>query len=354
VAISDTQADRKKLLLVAFWLTAILSGVVFTFITFSDNRYPSILNADLLGSWFYLVPITLFLFGLRSILLRYANGQKNYQLISQNSFLQPFATAALAVIFGVIGFQQSGLLLSYTAAFIFSVIFFIWNYKGEFIFSDIRLTKYHYKLAVKYKQFPLLNAPTSILDGVTLALPVFFLAKDYPGAIVAYFALINRVISSPLALVSQSVGQVHLRTVADLIQNSLPVGKYLARLSVTLFLFAFIPLFVLTPVVPDIFAFVFGSDWREAGGILVILMPAIIIRFVVSTLSPVFSSTGNNHLAAIWKVVAFLVTLSVFNSYSGLLEAKELLFWIMITDCALYGIYFCLIWYAILNPRELS
>ena len=154
VAIADTQADRKKLVLVAFWLTAILSGLVFSFITFSDNRYPSLLNADLLGSWFYLVPITLFLFGLRSILLRYANGQQNYQLISQNSFLQPFATAALGVVFGVIGFQQSGLLLSYTAAFYFSVIFIIWNYKGEFIFSDIRLTKYHYKLAVKYKQFP--------------------------------------------------------------------------------------------------------------------------------------------------------------------------------------------------------
>ena len=97
---------------------------------------------------------------------------------------------------------------------------------------------------------------------------------------------------------------------------------------------------------------VFGEQWREAGNLLVILLPSLVIKFVVSTLSPVFSSTGNNRLGAMWNVMAFLVTLSMFFVCSGRLELEELFFTIMMLDSALYLFYYVLIWVAITRPRE--
>ena len=251
------------------------------------------------------------------------------------------------------GLNEVGLILSFLLATFFCTIAFFWNYKNDINFAKLKITKSKFNLAYKYRQFPLLNAPASILNGITLALPVFFLARDYPEAILGYYALMTRVMMSPLSLISSSVSLVHLRVIADMVQRSLPVFGYMAKLTCFLLFFAGIPGVVFFIAGPDIFALIFGEKWRLAGEFISIMIPGMVIKFVVSTLSPVFSSTGNSHIAAGWRLLGFLVTISIFINYSGKLTIFQLLHVIVVSDIVLYSLYYLLVCYALKRPKNL-
>ena len=340
IAIAPSHKESISLTNVAILVTTGLSGFAFLVFLFFDAQIHSILNSDTLGNWFYVVPVALFLIGVNEIMKRYSNSQKHYKAISYISFLQTTMATFGACIFSLIGLTEVGLLLSFLLAIVFSTFFYFYHYRNDFSFSGLKISGSQYQLAVKYRQFPLLNAPASLLNGVTLALPVFFLARDYPQAIVGYYALIIRVAAAPLSLISGAVSLVHLRAIADMTQSSSRVFGYMAKLTFFLSMFAGIPGVFLFITGPDLFALIFGETWRPAGEILRIIIPAIVVQFVVSTLSPVFSSTGNSHLAAGWRVLGFIVVMSVFLYFSGNVDVLDLFYVIAVTDIALYSLYF--------------
>src|SRR6185437_1728409 len=112
--------------------------------------------------------------------------------------------------------------------------------------------------------------------------------------------------------ISRAVAQVHLRRIADIVHSGGDGVAYLSKITLALVALVAGPTLILMSVAPPLFAFVFGKQWYEAGKLLVILMPALALRFVVSTVSGVFAATGNLHLGALWRVCAFIATLAMF------------------------------------------
>jgi O-antigen/teichoic acid export membrane protein len=122
-------------------------------------------------------------------------------------------------------------------------------------------------------------------------------------------------------------------------------------MTLMLSIIASIPTLIFMVAAPELFALLFGEQWRQAGVLLVILAPALALKFVVSTLSGVFSSTGNSHLDGYWKILAFFSTFIMLFAMSGKLEVKELLIAMVVNDCFLYFIYYRLILQAIRKPK---
>ena len=103
----------------------------------------------------------------------------------------------------------------------------------------------------------------------------------------------------------------------------------------------------------ELFAVIFGEAWSEAGTYCQILMPALAVRFIASTLSSTLGATNNNRYGAIWKVIAFVTTLVVLALVAPIGDIKILLYAIMINDLLLYAFYFALILKAAKRPRSI-
>jgi O-antigen/teichoic acid export membrane protein len=113
---------------------------------------------------------------------------------------------------------------------------------------------------------------------------------------------------------------------------------------------ALLPLTVLMLSAPQLFSWVFGDAWHQAGVLLVILMPALALQFVVSTLSLSFIAAGHLRLQAGWQVLSLLITLAVFT-WAGRSGDIERFFWAyMIKDLALYSLYYAMMVYALRHP----
>ena len=346
--------ERDVLFSLAIWISWSLSLLMFIAVLLFGNAILEYFGAEDLGKQVLVFPFGLAAFATVYTLRYYANSETRFGLIGKMSVVQAVAAALAAVFLAMFG--EHGILLIYATALGYLTgagYLFAKMYKG---LSRVRFwpSRLHCRIAVKYWQFPVFNASTSFLDGITLSMPVFFLLRDYPDAVVGYYSLLLRVATAPIGFLSTAVAQVHLRRIAELVHRAEPALGYLWR--TTFALAGIITVFGLILMVwgPAIFALVFGEDWREAGVLLQILMPAVAVKFVVSTLSGVFSGTGNNKLGAAWRVGAFATTLAVYQFFSGTLDVRGFFLLMVTVDLFLYAIHYGLIVYAVRFPRKAS
>jgi O-antigen/teichoic acid export membrane protein len=140
--------------------------------------------------------------------------------------------------------------------------------------------------ARRFWKYPLLLGPSALLDAASTALPVPILATCYGLAEAGKFALVQRLLLLPAALIISSVGDVfhaHAASIAGQRQGA--VGQFLAATATRLLLFAMAVYVPIALVAPFAAGWVFGSRWADAGPMIAALTPLCIAQTVVSPMS---------------------------------------------------------------------
>jgi O-antigen/teichoic acid export membrane protein len=137
----------------------------------------------------------------------------------------------------------------------------------------------------RYRKFPLYNLWGALMNVGGLQAAPLLLASFFSPAVAGYYSLTLRVLSLPAALVGQAVGQVFYPTVAKGLHNQ-DVTRSLVVKTATALLSISLPVFlIITLVGPELFRFVFGADWEQAGTYASLLAPWLLLSFVSSPLS---------------------------------------------------------------------
>jgi O-antigen/teichoic acid export membrane protein len=351
VVVAKDKQKGKTLLPLAIWAAAGTSLFLLAVLLFQFKHVQLLLHANSLGLWLFLTPVALFLTGSVAALRSYGNSEKDYKSLGRQSIYQAFAGAVFGVSLGWYGLKVSGLIAGLLLGLGCGSAYLVWRQRSQFREIDWRLNGAMLGRARRYSEFPRLNASTSLLDGITLALPVFFLSRFFPEAVVGYFALLTRVAQAPLGFISRAVAQVHLRRVAEIVHSGGDGVAYLRKITLALTALVAVPTLILMTSAPALFSFVFGEQWYEAGRLLVILMPALALKFVVSTVSGVFAATGNLRLGALWRTCAFITTLAMFVILGPRLDVTEMFVAMTVTDLLLYAFYYYLIRQAVATPE---
>ncbi len=351
VVVVKSIQKSKQLLGIAI-ITAITGGfIAFFSIYFFEGPLSNLFDLDRLGIWALAVPFALFSTGVLASLNYYSNRVQDYRTISQSKVLIATIGVIVSITLGAFDLYY-GLLLSSIVATTSVSLWLIYRYRLTLRTSVLRNFRRKRIIAWRHREFPIYSASTGLLDGITQALPVFFLSRYFPDSTVGYYALMLRVAMAPISFVSSSVSQVNLKKIADLVNQGNAVRPYLLR--VTLLLTATVlPIsLVLIFFAPTLFSIIFGEEWRLSGTYLQIIMPAIAVQFIASTVSTTFGATGNNRLGAIWKLTAFIVTFSMFTIVTPRVNASGIFIAILTTNLVLYGLYYFLAWRAAGQPKR--
>jgi O-antigen/teichoic acid export membrane protein len=341
----------RQLLGLTFWVACLFSIAYFCLIGMASDTIRKSFGAEALGNWIYLVPLALFLTGMRTTLGYWANREGDFRVLAKVQLSQAVVVTLISLLFGVLGTGFPGLLTANLLGLLCGVVLLFYLYRHDLRLTTMLWSRPKVVLARRFKNYPLYSASSAILDGVTMSLPVFFFAHYFSGSVLGYYALVLRVANAPLSFVSSAVGQVHMKKMIDLIHAKGDVRSYLISLTGGLTMAVLVPVLLLMPIAPWFFSCVFGAEWREAGIYLQILMPSLAVRFVVSTMSGTIEVTNNSHLGAVWKVTALVFTSIVFLSIAPMKDIYQLLVAMMITDIGLYFFYYYLLFRAGMNPR---
>jgi O-antigen/teichoic acid export membrane protein len=175
----------------------------------------------------------------------------------------------------------------------------------------------------RHVNFPLWSLPGGFINAGAAQLPVFVVAVRFGADIAGYLALVLRILGAPTALLGASVLDVFkVRAAASYRERGQCREDYLR----TLRGLAIGSAIVCIPVAlfsEELFAFLFGERWHEAGVMAAWLLPLFALRFVASPLSYMFFIAGRQRLDLAWQVALLamtVTTLTVGVQYSTTLQ----------------------------------
>lgn len=121
------------------------------------------------------------------------------------------------------------------------------------------------KLAKDYRDFPMYAASQRVINALSAGLPVLVLTHFYGIAVAGAYAFATRLLFAPMGLVLRALRQVLFQKGAETQHRGGSLAPLYVKTTTWLFALAFFPSLVLFIWAPEIFTWVFGSQWHTAG-----------------------------------------------------------------------------------------
>jgi O-antigen/teichoic acid export membrane protein len=220
-----------------------------------------------LKRYLWILPFSIGGAGLYQVLSYWAMRHNGYKEIATTKFVQAGAQVGTQLGGGLLVHGPLWLLLGDAVGRIMGSGRFLrklWEgYAGHI--RAIRLRRMLY-LAVRYREYPLVSLWGALINTSGLALPALFLAQYYGAQSTGWFALVNRVLGVPGALIGASIAQVYTSEAAKLSRSN-PERLMFIFLKTTrhMLYIGLVPCILFTIFAPWFFQIVFGHAWREAG-----------------------------------------------------------------------------------------
>ena len=193
------------------------------------------------------------------------------------------------------------------------------------------------QVAVKFRDFPLLNTPHAFLGALQDALAVAMLVAFSGHAAAGFWGLGLRYLKAPATLVGSAVSQaLYPRlTGAQPADAQRAVRQIMALLGAV----ALGLMLMLMVAGPWLFRLVFGAAWQEAGELARALAPYIAVHFVAAPLAVVTMAWKAQRWALLLSIVGqivFLIALMLGLKFGGLIGGG----WAVSGAMSVYFLYF--------------
>jgi O-antigen/teichoic acid export membrane protein len=146
-------------------------------------------------------------------------------------------------------------------------------------------------------------------------------AALFSPALAGIYALANRVLSMPMQVVGKAIANVFLAGAADALREG-RLGILVARVHRKLSHIGMVPTLMLLTAGPEIFAFAFGTQWREAGVFAQWLAPWLYLVFVTSPMSAVLDVLDRQAAAMAFQALLLTVRIAAILCGAWLGDAR--------------------------------
>ncbi|REJ82330.1 MAG: hypothetical protein DWQ44_07825 [Bacteroidetes bacterium] len=336
VMLPKDEQNAHRIVTLSVFIGMILSAVLGISAYLGVDIINALFGIDFHPSFFYLLPTGLFMMGIWQPANYYFMRKEEYRKMSVNKVVQMAAISLLSLAFGYWGIEDGlmfGYILGWTAL-AFMTLYQLKQIGFRFTFSDFNGMK---EMASRYKDYPVYNLLPSFLNTLALSVPVFILTSKFSQEDTGYFNLCRQILFIPSSFLATSIAQVYFQRVARNRQIAVPLRRDFLSLLKVLGLIALLIFITLITAGPDLFAFVFGNEWRLSGDFSRILALSICMQFVVIPISFSLPAIEKIRHTSLWQVIYFSsVAALFFFPYS---EVESFLWSLTILEFVAYAIY---------------
>jgi O-antigen/teichoic acid export membrane protein len=196
-------------------------------------------------------------------------------------------------------------------------------------------------VARAYWRFPVLGAPSSLINATAAALPVPLVAASYDLTTAGFLALVQRVLGLPLTVIGASVGDAMLARIAEHARSDPAAAlRLFRRLAFGLFLVG-VPLAVALALVgPWAFGLIFGEPWRPAGTVAALMAPWLVAALVVSPVSRVAFVYQGQGVKLVYDLLSLgAVVGSIVGGAAAGLDVFEAIGLLAVLQAVAYAVY---------------
>ncbi len=263
--------------------SAVAVGVVCLVVSLLPIRSETL---DALGGWLYLMPVSIWLSLAVHVVAEICTRDAAFGRLARARMLGALAMASARIGAALAFGSSAAAFLIGTALGDLAQLGWL-GMRGAFgpRAGSLRAT------ARAFAEFPVYAVLTTLLNRATHELPVFVLAQLFPKDVVGLFGFTQRTLRGPLDTVGTALAGVGVQRAAVLWNSGERLAPYFTRVTLGLLALALPPLLLIAWRGEPIFAFVFGEEWRAAGGYAAALVPAMLSSLLVSPTNAVFYAT---------------------------------------------------------------
>jgi O-antigen/teichoic acid export membrane protein len=305
----QSAVDILALSLLCVGSTALLCGVA---VAICHYRWILPSNMLALRGLLWLLPFSIIGSGVYQTLSYWAMRRNDYTQIAKSKFTQAAAQVATQAGTGWVIHGSFGLLLGDALGRVSGSGRFardLWRgYENQL--RAVRPGRM-FRLAVRYREYPLVSMWGTLINMSGLALPALFLAQYYGPRETGCFGLVYRVLGAPISLVGVSIAQVYIAEAAKLSRSD-PARLMHIFFKTTrhMIYLGLVPCGVFAVLAPWLFVHVFGHAWLEAGEYARYMSFMFYAGFINSPVTQTLNVLERQRAQFAWDISRLIVTLS--------------------------------------------
>lgn len=281
------EEDGVSLLTLSMLIAAAFSVVAGVLFYALRDQISGWLSTPALAGYLWLVGPAVFVMALQQTTSYWSMREGRFNRLARSRVAQGGGTAAVQLGAGFAGAGPGGLIVGQVLGQLAAAAVLLWSTLADWRRLRATITRRRlHDVIVRYRRFPIFSTWDGLVVLASLQLPVLLVA-GFAGTLAAgFYALSFRILQLPVNLIGIAVAQVfypdaaRARQSGDLARTGSLVFVALWRLTLPLGI-------VLIVGAPDLFAFVFGERWTEAGVYTQWLTPLMVLTLLSAPLSTV-------------------------------------------------------------------
>ena len=323
ILLPKTQSDAFHILALCLLLSSITSALLLLVVLFARSQIVNLLGIPANTLWLISIPITAFILGAYQSLCCWSIRKGDYRQMAVSRTLQSSSGSGTQLIGGYASAGALGLVGGQFVGYTFSSLLLFGAVCTKDAFHIRRLNWIRLRRMLRnYASFPKFMLAGQLANVASGQMPLILLGLFFTPEIAGYFALAQRVIASPMALVGNAIGEVFRSEAAKTYNDKGNCKALFSRTLVQLTVFsalATIPLFIFGP---SLFGFFFGENWIIAGEIASIMSIMVFFQNISVPLSQTVLLAKMQSIDLCWQIARLIASIAslyigyvVFSSY---------------------------------------
>ena len=279
--------DAINIFALGFIISTIISFLILILIVLFNEYFVELLGNKEIGMWLYFLPITVFLSGLWNNLNYFNNRKKQYKDLAKATIIKSIVLATVQLSIGSIKSGAAGLISGHIVSQFFANTKLLSNIlKNKVLVSKISKSKVR-AAAKRYINFPKFSIWGVFANKLSHNLTSILISAFYSITTLGFYSLVQRLLGIPSSIIGQSIGQVFFQQGTEEKRKTGIAIKTFNNTVKKLIIIGFPSFSVLFFIAEDLFAFIFGEEWRATGTYAQIVIPLFFIRFISSSVSSI-------------------------------------------------------------------
>lgn len=285
IPLPEKDEEAANVLALSLGIVLLMSAFVGVGVWFFAEQIIGWVNAPALRPYLWLLPVGMGMVGTYKVFNYWAVRKQAFARIARTKINQGLGSVFTQIGLGLLKLGPIGLLVGQIvgqAAGTTTLATLAWKQDAKAL--KVVTPRGMCRMASRYRRFPLFSSWSGVLNTLSVQVPTLMLSFFFGSAITGLYALSHRVMSLPLQLIGQAIAQVFFPTAVEAHRKG-SIATTTEAIFKRLVLIG-IPALLLTGLAaPELFAVIFGKEWREAGIYAQWLTPWMFLVFVSSPLS---------------------------------------------------------------------
>ena len=297
---------------ILFFSSILISTLIAGMYFFANSNF----YVQKLDVYIFLVPLTVFSFGFYQILRYWFNWKKEFLKIGKSMIFKSVSAETLKLIQGFLKFTSVGLIIGRVFGEIVSFLFLLFSFlkKDYSKLKNIKQKDIYRILKINYK-FPAYTMPSGLKGTLLNVVLISLFAKYFGIGKAGLIGISVSYISVAFGIISQSFSQVFYKKINELEDSQL---FNILKKNVLLLFVISVFVTIVIQLIPNSFVVqILGSKWDEFMPVLKLLIFAISISFISSSVSFIYIRVNRQKEMLFFDIFHLLLVTSfiIFGYY---------------------------------------